>query len=89
MPHARLASDAAAFYLSQSAASDPGALADRYADLPADPLGLARSARDLTIHRVEGDLSTTRSPPTGSTTTPRHATSKRSCARSSSETVRR
>ena len=56
MPHARLASDAAAFYLAQSAASDPGGLADRYADLPADPHSLARSARDLTIHRVEGDL---------------------------------
>ncbi|MER5181454.1 transglutaminase domain-containing protein [Streptomyces sp. NPDC002896] len=56
MPSARLTPDAAAFYAAQSVFSDPGALAPLYADLPADPRQLARIARDLTIHRVEGEL---------------------------------
>ncbi|MEU1514746.1 transglutaminase-like domain-containing protein [Streptomyces sp. NPDC005811] len=44
------------FYAAQSAFSDPGDLADRYAGLPRDPARLARAARDLMIHRLEGDL---------------------------------
>jgi Transglutaminase-like superfamily len=48
--------DAAAFYRAQSAFSDPGALALRHADLPADPARLARITRDLVIHRGEGGL---------------------------------
>jgi transglutaminase-like putative cysteine protease len=56
MSSARLAPDVAAFYATQSAFSDPGTLASLYADLPADPRQLARIARDLTIHRVEGEL---------------------------------
>ncbi|OAH15653.1 transglutaminase-like domain-containing protein [Streptomyces jeddahensis] len=56
MPSARLAPDAAAFYAAQSVFSDPGALAPLYADLPADPRQLARIARDLMVHRVEGEL---------------------------------
>ncbi|WP_460068408.1 transglutaminase-like domain-containing protein [Streptomyces sp. YKOK-I1] len=44
------------FYVTQSAFSDPGDLADRYAELPRDPARLARIARDLMIHRLEGDL---------------------------------
>ncbi|MFD7541360.1 transglutaminase-like domain-containing protein [Streptomyces sp. NPDC059819] len=56
MPSARLAPDAAAFYAAQSAFSDPGSLAPLYADLPDDPAQLARLARDLMVHRLEGDL---------------------------------
>jgi hypothetical protein len=52
---ARLSQDAAAFYRGQSAFSDPGAHAPRYADLPDDPAELARVARDLVIHRLEGE----------------------------------
>ncbi|MBA4860236.1 transglutaminase domain-containing protein [Streptomyces sp. PSKA54] len=56
MPSARLAPDVAAFYATQSAFSDPGELTPLYADLPTDPAQLARIARDLLIHRVEGEL---------------------------------
>src|SRR5688572_12698907 len=55
MSSIRLAPDAAAFYRTQSAFSDPGALAPRYAELPADPAHLARITRDLIIHRLEGE----------------------------------
>jgi len=55
MPFARLAPEAAAFYAAQSAFSDPGSLAGLYAHLPDDPAQLARAARDLLIHRLEGD----------------------------------
>lgn len=55
MPSARLAPDAAAFYAAQSAFSDPGSLAPIYADLPDDPAQLACAARDLMIHRLEGE----------------------------------
>ncbi|MEV7872315.1 transglutaminase domain-containing protein [Streptomyces sp. NPDC088124] len=55
MPPARLAPDAAAFYAGQSAFTDPGALAPLYADLPDDPAQLARTARDLVFHRLEGE----------------------------------
>ncbi|KUO21022.1 transglutaminase-like domain-containing protein [Streptomyces dysideae] len=48
--------EALAFYATQSTFSDPGDLARHYADLPRDPAQLARIARDLLIHRVEGDL---------------------------------
>ncbi|NNN30887.1 transglutaminase domain-containing protein [Streptomyces sp. S3(2020)] len=48
--------EALAFYAAQSTFSDPGELADAYADLPHDPTELARISRDLLIHRVEGDL---------------------------------
>ncbi|MFF0387432.1 transglutaminase-like domain-containing protein [Kitasatospora sp. NPDC004615] len=54
MPSVRLAADATAFYTEQSAFSDPGDLAPRYAALPTDPAELARIARDLMIHRLEG-----------------------------------
>lgn len=54
MTEARLAPQAAAFYTAHSAFSDPGELADRYEGLPADVGELARVARDLMIHRVEG-----------------------------------
>lgn len=50
------ASDAAAFYAAQSPFSDPGDLAGLYAALPADPRELARIARGLVVHRLEGDL---------------------------------
>lgn len=56
MPSARLAPDAAAFYAAQSAFSDPGSFAPLYADLPNDPAQLARVARDLMVHRLEGEL---------------------------------
>ncbi|WP_413757001.1 hypothetical protein [Streptomyces sp. MMBL 11-3] len=56
MPTPRLASAAAAFYVTQSPFSDPGDLAALYADLPADPRELARTARDLVLHSLEGDL---------------------------------
>ncbi|WP_406136859.1 transglutaminase-like domain-containing protein [Streptomyces sp. NBC_01089] len=55
MPSARLAPDAAAYYTTQSTFSGPGELAPLYAALPADPGELGRIARDLTIHRMEGD----------------------------------
>lgn len=42
-------------YSTQSAFSDPRDLAPLYAGLPEDPARLARIARDLMIHRVEGD----------------------------------
>ncbi|PAZ12061.1 transglutaminase-like protein [Streptomyces sp. SA15] len=53
-PAARLTPDTAAFYATQSAFSDPGELAPLYADLPDDPAQLAVVARDLMIHRGEG-----------------------------------
>lgn len=56
VPAVHLAPQAAAFYRTQSAFSDPGPLAHRYADLPVDPAQLARIARDLMIHRMEGKL---------------------------------
>ncbi|MEH0424036.1 transglutaminase-like domain-containing protein [Streptomyces sp. B21-083] len=58
MPSSRpaLAPDVAAFYRTHSTFSDPGDLARLYVDLPSDPAQLARTARDLMIHRVEGDL---------------------------------
>ncbi|MBR8639647.1 transglutaminase domain-containing protein [Streptomyces tuirus] len=55
MPSARLAPDVAAFYAEQSAFSDPGSLAPLYADLPDDPTQLACIARDLMVHRLEGE----------------------------------
>ncbi|QOV36400.1 transglutaminase domain-containing protein [Streptomyces ferrugineus] len=55
-PAPALSPDAATFYATQSPFSDPGALASRYADLPADPAELARVVRDLLIHRGEGAL---------------------------------
>ncbi|MER5212423.1 transglutaminase-like domain-containing protein [Streptomyces sp. NPDC002838] len=54
-PVAQLAPDTAAFYATQSAFSDPGELAPRYADLPDDPAQLAVVVRDLLIHRGEGE----------------------------------
>ncbi|MFE2375830.1 transglutaminase domain-containing protein [Streptomyces sp. NPDC059398] len=51
-----LAPDVAAYYTAQSTFSSPGTLAPLYAALPADPAQLAKVARDLTIHRLEGDL---------------------------------
>lgn len=51
----RLSAEESAFYSSQSVFSDPGALAQLYADLPADPAALARITRGLVIHRVEGE----------------------------------
>ncbi|MFJ8537396.1 transglutaminase family protein [Streptomyces sp. NPDC093591] len=56
VPSHALAPEAAAFYTAQSPFSDPGDLAPRYADLPSDPVRLARVVRDLLIHRVEGEL---------------------------------
>lgn len=44
------------FYAEQSAFSDPGELAHLYGDMPRDPAQLARIARDVMIHRVEGHL---------------------------------
>ncbi|MFF0158602.1 transglutaminase-like domain-containing protein [Streptomyces sp. NPDC005263] len=44
------------FYAAQSPFSDPGDLAHRYTGLPRDPAGLARTVRDLLIHRLEGEL---------------------------------
>ena len=55
MPVDCLAADAAAFYAAQSAFSDPGNLAPLYVDLPDDPAQLARTARDLIVHRLEGE----------------------------------
>jgi hypothetical protein len=56
MRSAGLAPDEADFYTAQSSFSTPGALASRYAELPADPAELSRVARDLMIHRLEGEL---------------------------------
>ncbi|MFD6275479.1 transglutaminase-like domain-containing protein [Streptomyces sp. NPDC060209] len=56
MPSVYLAPDVAAFYAAQSAFSAPGSLAPLYADLPDDPSQLARTARDLMVHRLEGNL---------------------------------
>lgn len=50
-----LSPELADFYTTQSVFSDPGALANRYADLPADPRRLARVARDVMLHRLEGE----------------------------------
>src|SRR5690242_7763437 len=44
------------FYASQSVFSEPGKLAQLYSGLPRDPAQLARIARDLIVHRVEGEL---------------------------------
>ncbi|MDX2757519.1 transglutaminase domain-containing protein [Streptomyces europaeiscabiei] len=55
MPPVHLAPDVAAFYTAQSAFTDPGELAPLYATLPRDPGRLARVARDLMIHRGEGE----------------------------------
>jgi hypothetical protein len=44
------------FHAAHSTFSDPGELAHHYAGLPRDPARLARVARDLLIHRGEGDL---------------------------------
>src|SRR5690606_23271302 len=46
----------AAFYTAQSAFSDPGVFAPRYAGLPAEPVRLAEAARGLMIHRLEGPV---------------------------------
>ncbi|MGW2519404.1 transglutaminase domain-containing protein [Streptomyces sp. NPDC001617] len=43
------------FYAAQSPFSDPGELTHLYAALPRDPAQLARIARDLLIHRLEGE----------------------------------
>ncbi|MEU9371929.1 transglutaminase-like domain-containing protein [Streptomyces avermitilis] len=56
MPSALLAPDAAAFYTAQSAFSDPNGLGRLYADLQDDPAQLARVARDLVVHRLEGEV---------------------------------
>ncbi|MBD0674451.1 transglutaminase-like domain-containing protein [Streptomyces sp. CBMA156] len=48
--------DFPAFYLGQSVFSDPGTHLPRYADLPGIPGQLARIARNLVIHRLEGRL---------------------------------
>ncbi|SOD58858.1 Transglutaminase-like superfamily protein [Streptomyces zhaozhouensis] len=54
-PHAApLAPETAAFHTTQSAFTDPGRHAGAYAGLPADPAQLARAARGLVIHRLEG-----------------------------------
>ncbi|WP_369171520.1 transglutaminase domain-containing protein [Streptomyces sp. R28] len=45
-----------AHYATHSTFSDPGELAHLYADLPEAPSRLARIARDVLIHRVEGEL---------------------------------
>lgn len=55
MPPAHLAPDVTAFYATQSAFTDPGDLARLYTDLPRDPAQLACVARDLMIHRGEGE----------------------------------
>ncbi|WP_406443290.1 transglutaminase-like domain-containing protein [Streptomyces sp. NBC_01613] len=44
------------FYATHSPFSDPGELVHAYGDLPRDPAELACIARDLVIHRLEGDL---------------------------------
>ncbi len=45
-----------AYYAAHSTFSDPGELAHLYADLPGDLSQLSCIARDLLIHRVEGEL---------------------------------
>ncbi|MEE4541775.1 transglutaminase-like domain-containing protein [Streptomyces sp. V4-01] len=45
------------FYAAQSTVSDPGELAGWYAELPRDAGQLARTVRDLLIHRMEGGFS--------------------------------
>ncbi|WP_329167658.1 transglutaminase domain-containing protein [Streptomyces sp. NBC_01267] len=55
MPSTSLTPEVAEFYTTQSVFSDPGALTPRYAALPTDPAELARTARDLVIHRLEGE----------------------------------
>lgn len=54
MTAARLDPDAAEFYSTQSAFSDPGAFAALYDGLPADPAALAAVSRGLIMHRFEG-----------------------------------
>ena len=44
------------FYAEQSTFSEPGDLAHLYGDIPRDPAQLARVARDVMIHRLEGYL---------------------------------
>lgn len=56
MPSNRLAADEAAFYAAQSTFSAPNDLSHLYAGLPDDPADLARTARDLIIHRLEGPV---------------------------------
>ncbi|MGI5192768.1 hypothetical protein ACQEVY_03765 [Streptomyces sp. CA-288835] len=75
VPSARLARDAAAFYAAQSAFSDPSGLGRLYADLPDDPAQHACVARDLMVHRLEGEPFCQSSCRIASTTTPRRATS--------------
>src|SRR5262245_21715565 len=55
MSSIRVSPDAAVFYRTQSSFSDPGSLAPRYAELPADPAQLAGVALNLMIHRLEGE----------------------------------
>ncbi|MCN9243461.1 transglutaminase-like domain-containing protein [Streptomyces sp. RY43-2] len=55
MPSVHLAPEAATFYTAQSSFSDPGGLAPLYADLPDDPAQLGCLARDLMVHRLEGE----------------------------------
>ncbi|MCX4548478.1 transglutaminase domain-containing protein [Streptomyces sp. NBC_01500] len=55
MPSTSLTPEVAEFYTTQSVFSDPGALTPRYAALPTDPAELALTARDLVIHRLEGE----------------------------------
>lgn len=55
MPSLSLAPEVAAFYTAQSVFTDPGDLAPRYADLPAEPAQLARVARELMVHRLEAE----------------------------------
>ncbi|KAB8168584.1 transglutaminase domain-containing protein [Streptomyces sp. 3MP-14] len=52
---APLAPEVAAFYTAQTSFSDPGPFGEAYAALPADPGQLARVARGLVIHRLEGE----------------------------------
>ncbi|UIX31695.1 transglutaminase-like domain-containing protein [Streptomyces sp. GQFP] len=54
--HPGLTPEVAAFYRTHSTFSDPGDLAPLYAELPSSAAQLARTARDLMIHRLEGDL---------------------------------
>ncbi|MET7301158.1 hypothetical protein [Embleya sp. NPDC005575] len=56
MPSTPLAPDVAAFYTAQSAFSDPNGLGRLYTDLSDDPAQLARVARDLMVHRLEGEV---------------------------------
>ncbi|OIV36583.1 hypothetical protein BIV57_15630 [Mangrovactinospora gilvigrisea] len=52
----RLSPEAAAFYASHSACSDPGDRAPLFAALPAEPRQLALIVRGLVIHRGEGAM---------------------------------